>query len=64
MAGYLLANDGAIVYVDGTEVYRTPNLPAGPVNISTLATASTTAVDDYITFEFRERTNILRIALC
>ena len=32
-----LFDDGAIVYVNGIEVFRTPNMPAGIVNTNTLA---------------------------
>jgi hypothetical protein len=32
-----LIDDGAIVYLNGTEVYRTATMPAGPVNTNTLS---------------------------
>ncbi|MBI3817067.1 MAG: metallophosphoesterase [Planctomycetes bacterium] len=35
----LLRDDGAVVYLNGSEIYRT-NLPAGPVAFTTLATES------------------------
>ncbi len=31
-----LVDDGAIIYINGTEVYRTPNMPAGAVATTTL----------------------------
>ena len=40
-AGWLidyLIDDGAVVYINGTEVFRTPNMPAGAVETTTLAT--------------------------
>ena len=40
-AGWLidyLVDDGAVVYINGTEVFRTPNMPAGAVETTTLAT--------------------------
>jgi len=38
---HLLRDDGAVVYLNGSEVYRT-NLPAGPIDFQTLAS---TAID-------------------
>jgi hypothetical protein len=35
----LLRDDGAVVYINGVEVYRN-NMPSGPISYSTLATAS------------------------
>ncbi|MDP7308557.1 MAG: DUF11 domain-containing protein, partial [Roseibacillus sp.] len=32
-----LVDDGAVVYINGTEVFRTPNMPAGAVETTTLA---------------------------
>ena len=45
-----VANDGAIVYLNGTEIGRA-NLPAGPITQSTFATAAprtTTAVANQV----------------
>ena len=50
-----LVDDGAIFYVNGTEVYRY-NMPAGPVNASTLAT-NAIEVTNYFTFPIP--TNVL-----
>lgn len=35
-----LFDDGAVIYINGTEVYRTANMPAGAVTTETLATNS------------------------
>jgi hypothetical protein len=41
----LLRDDGAIVYLNGTEVFRS-NLPAGPISFSTLATSPVGGADE------------------
>ena len=42
----LLYDDGAVVYINGNEVYRTENLPAGVIDWTTLAT--NTVIDNAI----------------
>lgn len=39
LSGKLVYDDGAIVYLNGTEVFRV-NMPAGPATVNTLATDS------------------------
>ncbi|MCY4013429.1 MAG: hypothetical protein OXG82_12010 [Gammaproteobacteria bacterium] len=46
----ILRDDGAVVYVNGTEVYRT-NMPQGPISYDTLA-ASPVETDEYFEHEF------------
>jgi hypothetical protein len=46
----LLRDDGAIVYLNGVEVSR-QNMPAGPVNYQTLATATINPPDESTFFE-------------
>jgi hypothetical protein len=41
----LLRDDGAVVYVNGTEVFRN-NMPAGPIAYNTLATVSVGGIDE------------------
>lgn len=41
----LLRDDGAVVYLNGTEVFRS-NLPAGPITFTTLATANVGGEDE------------------
>ncbi len=43
----VLRDDGAIVYLNGVEVFRT-NMPAGPVNNATLASATVNTPDETI----------------
>lgn len=38
----LLVDDGAVVYLNGQEVYRTANMPAGAIGFLTLATSAAT----------------------
>jgi len=45
----ILRDDGAVVYINGTEVFRT-NMPTGTVTSSTLATAAVTGGDETTTF--------------
>jgi hypothetical protein len=45
----VLRDDGAVVYVNGTEVFRT-NMPAGSVGNGTLATTAVTGADETTTF--------------
>ena len=37
---WLLRDDGGVVYLNGTEIFRSPVLPAGPLLFNTLATAT------------------------
>ena len=46
-----LADDGAIIYVNGTEVFRTENMPGGEVETTTLAPFLPGAEDAYTTAE-------------
>ena len=46
----ILRDDGAVVYVNGTEVYRT-NMPTGPISYDTLA-ATPVETDEYFEHEF------------
>ena len=41
----LLRGDGAVVYLNGTEVYRS-NMPNGPITFKTLASAAASALDE------------------
>ena len=45
----LLRDDGAIVYLNGTEVFRS-NMPVGPVSSNTLASANATPLDESTLF--------------
>jgi hypothetical protein len=36
---WLLRDDGGVVYLNGTEVFRSPNVPAGPIAYNTLTVA-------------------------
>lgn len=53
ITGAIRRDDGAVVYVNGTEVYRT-NMPSGTISYSTLAasTVAFTAEDTYHAFSF------------
>lgn len=42
---YLVRDDGAVVYLNGTEVFRS-NMPPGPVDAGTLASASVNTPDE------------------
>ena len=60
----ILRDDGAVVYLNGTEVYRT-NMPDGTINSSTPA-SSAVETDDYFLHEFdsdslRTGTNVVAI---
>ncbi len=48
LAMTLTYDDGAVVYVNGTEVHRTAGMPAGPVSFSTLATTSSDYLPDIV----------------
>ena len=37
---WLLRDDAAVVYLNGTEILRTPNLPGGDINFETMATST------------------------
>jgi hypothetical protein len=59
----LLRDSGAVLYLNGQEVLRT-NMPQGPVDIHTLATAFTGGTSDYVQFvipaaALQEGTNLL-----
>lgn len=45
----LLRDDGGVVYLNGTEVFRS-NMPEGPIGISTLASAAAANADETIFF--------------
>jgi trimeric autotransporter adhesin len=54
----LLRDDGAVVYLNGTEVYRT-NLPAGPVDYNTLASANVSGAAENAYFTFTAPPSLL-----
>ncbi len=45
----VLRDDGAVVYINGTEVFRT-NMPSGSVGYGTLATSAVSGADETTTF--------------
>src|SRR5213075_2446157 len=34
---WMLRDDGGVVFLNGTELYRSPNMPAGPILFNTLS---------------------------
>jgi hypothetical protein len=64
----LLRDDGAIVYLNGTEVFRS-NMPEGPVTAATFASAVVSGDDETVNFYlhgvdpalFREGANVLAV---
>lgn len=66
----VLRDDGAVVYVNGTEVFRT-NMPAGTITNSTLASTAVSGADETTTFYsaavnpsvLRAGTNVMAVEL-
>jgi hypothetical protein len=60
LTGRLLRDDGAMVYLNGTEVFRN-NLPAGTITHGTLASQSASEPDEYYNFySFAANPRLLR----
>ncbi len=54
----LLRDDGAVVYLNGTEIYRT-NLPSGAIGYSTLASANVSGTAENAFLNFIAPTSLL-----
>lgn len=54
----LLRDDGAVVYINGTEVLR-DNMPEGEINFETLSTSIVSGVDEITFFEFEVSPGLL-----
>ncbi|HXG47079.1 MAG TPA: autotransporter-associated beta strand repeat-containing protein [Methylomirabilota bacterium] len=69
LAGRILRDDAAVVYLNGLEVWRDPNLPSsGPINYNTPALAALGGADESVWINFpispaalRDGTNVLAI---
>lgn len=55
----LLRDDGAVVYVNGTEVFRT-NMPSGPISYGTFASVAVAGSEENLFFEGAFPTGLLR----
>lgn len=55
----LMRDDGAVVYLNGTELYRTDNMPKGAIAYETLATTTMSAYDEVTYLEVRLPANLL-----
>src|SRR6266542_1866505 len=45
---YLLRDDAGVVYLNGTEIFRSPNLPAAPTLITSATLATGAAVENFL----------------
>lgn len=55
----VLRDDGAVIYINGTEVLRT-NMPAGAINYSTSASSTVSGADEGVYFTFKIAASVLR----
>jgi hypothetical protein len=54
----IIRDDGAVVYVNGTEVYRS-NMPGGAINYGTLASTNISGADEAIEHSFQVSNHLL-----
>lgn len=62
----LLRDDGGVVYLNGVEVFRSPNVPAGSINYQTLVANAPDNTVDQVTFAaaaLREGTNVVAVEI-
>jgi hypothetical protein len=64
---WLLRDDGGVVYLNGTEVFRSPNVPAGPIayNTFTVSPNGENTIDNatYSTSVLRPGTNVAAVEI-